>query len=116
MARKCTNCDSRKVTARFDDKTFMVARTGTRTKVEGLSGWRCAAGGEVEFEAASAHRDAASGDTLVLRNREPQSKEIRRIRREPGLSRIAAARLTGGGHNASSRYERPSRSRGPLTQ
>ncbi len=35
-----------------------------------------------------------------------QRKEIRRIRRKLGLSQAAAARLTGGGHNAFSRYER----------
>jgi len=43
---------------------------------------------------------------LVLRDRERQSKEIRRIRRKLGLSQVAAGRLTGGGHNAFSRYER----------
>jgi HTH-type transcriptional regulator/antitoxin MqsA len=43
---------------------------------------------------------------LVLRERKRQSKEIRRIRRKLGLSQVAAARLTGGGHNAFSRYER----------
>jgi HTH-type transcriptional regulator/antitoxin MqsA len=106
MARNCTSCHSRKGMTRFDDKTFTVTHAGMRTKVEGLSGWRCAACGEVEFDAASAHRYAAAGDTLVLRNRERQSKEIRRIRRKLGLSQIAAARLTGGGHNAFSRYER----------
>jgi HTH-type transcriptional regulator / antitoxin MqsA len=42
----------------------------------------------------------------VLRERERQSKEIRRIRRKLGLSQVAAERLTGGGHNAFSRYER----------
>ena len=48
-----------------------------------------------------------AGDALVhLRDRERQSKEIRRIRRKLSLSQIAAARLTGGGHNAFSRYER----------
>jgi len=43
---------------------------------------------------------------LVLRERERQRKEIRRIRRKLGLTQVAAARLTGGGHNAFSRYER----------
>ena len=38
--------------------------------------------------------------------RERQSREIRRIRRKLGLSQVEAARLTGGGHNAFSRYER----------
>jgi HTH-type transcriptional regulator/antitoxin MqsA len=33
-------------------------------------------------------------------------KEIRRIRRKLGLSQAEAAHLTGGGHNAFSRYER----------
>ena len=42
----------------------------------------------------------------MLRDRERQSKEIRRIRRKLGLSQVAAGRLTGGGHNAFSRYER----------
>jgi HTH-type transcriptional regulator/antitoxin MqsA len=75
-------------------------------KVEGLSGWRCGACGEVEFDPESARRYAAAGDVLVLRERERQSKEIRRIRRKLGLTQVAAARLTGGGHNAFSRYER----------
>ena len=77
-----------------------------RQSLEGLSGWRCEACDDVEFDAASARRYAAAGDDLVMRNRERQSTEIRRIRRKLGLSQVAAARLTGGGHNAFSRYER----------
>ena len=83
-----------------------VKYAGRKVKVEGLSGWRCGACGEVEFDAESARRYAAAGDALVLRERERQSKEIRRIRRKLGLTQVAAARLTGGGHNAFSRYER----------
>ena len=106
MARKCLNCESRNDMTRFKDETFTVEHAGMTTRVEGLSGWRCKACGEVEFDAASARRYAAAGDELVLRDRERQSKEIRRIRRKLGLSQIAASRLTGGGHNAFSRYER----------
>jgi len=43
---------------------------------------------------------------LVLRARRIAGKEIRRIRRKLGLSHPMAACLTGGGHNAFSRYER----------
>ncbi len=43
---------------------------------------------------------------MVLRAREIERTEIRRIRRKLGLSQASAARLTGGGHNAFSRYER----------
>jgi len=91
---------------RFEGETFTIRHAGMTAKVEGLSGWRCDACREVEFDAESARRYGAAGDELVLRERKRQSKEIRRIRRELGLSQAAAARLTGGGHNAFSRYER----------
>ncbi len=106
MARKCVNCASRKDMVRFKDEIFTVKHSGMTATVRGLSGWRCRACDEVEFDAESARRYAAAGDELVLRARERQSKEIRRIRRKLGLSQVAAARLTGGGHNAFSRYER----------
>jgi HTH-type transcriptional regulator/antitoxin MqsA len=106
MARKCINCESREEMTRFDDETFTIEHGGNRIEVAGLSGWRCGACGEVEFDTDSARRYAAAGDELVLRDRQQQSKEIQRIRRKLGLSQIAAARLTGGGHNAFSRYER----------
>lgn len=106
MAHKCLTCDSRKGMTRFEDETFTIEHAGMVATVERLSGWRCKACGEVDFDAGSARRYAAAGDALVLRGRERQSKEIRRIRRKLGLSQVAAARLTGGGHNAFSRYER----------
>ncbi len=106
MVRKCAHCKSRKDMVRFKDEAYTIEHEGLTSKVEGLAGWRCEPCGEVEFDAASARRYAAAGDALVLRDRERQSKEIRRIRRKLGLSQVAAARLTGGGHNAFSRYER----------
>jgi len=90
----------------FENETFTVAHAGRKAKVEGLAGWRCGACDEVEFDGRSAKRYAAAGDKLVLQTRERQRQEIRRIRRKLGLSQLAAARLTGGGHNAFSRYER----------
>jgi len=90
----------------FENEAFVIDHAGMVTTVEGLSGWRCATCGEVAFDADSARRYAAAGDELVLKQRERQSKEIRRIRRKLGLSQVAASRLTGGGHNAFSRYER----------
>ena len=41
-----------------------------------------------------------------MAGRKRQAQEIRRIRRKLGLSETTAARLTGSGHNAFSRYER----------
>jgi HTH-type transcriptional regulator / antitoxin MqsA len=106
MARKCVNCESRRGMTRFEGESFVIEHAGMTATVDGLSGWRCDACGEVEFDAESARRYAAAGDALVLRDRQQQSQEIRRIRRKLGLSQVAAARLTGGGHNAFSRYER----------
>jgi HTH-type transcriptional regulator/antitoxin MqsA len=111
MKTKCVACGSGKGLARFAGETFTIAHAGMKAKVEGLSGWRC----EVEFDAKSAKRYAEAaclreagaslrrrqGDALVMRDRAKQSKEFRRIRRKLGLSQVAAARLTGGGHNAS---------------
>ncbi len=91
---------------RFDGESFSVEHEGLTADVPGLSGWRCAACGEVEFDADSARCYAAADDDLVLRVREHERTEIRRIRRKLGLSQSMAARLTGGGHNAFSRYER----------
>jgi HTH-type transcriptional regulator/antitoxin MqsA len=91
---------------RFQHESFTIDHAGLSATVDGLSGWRCGACEEIEFDAESARRYAATGDDLVLRARELQSKEIRRIRRKLGLSQAEAARLTGGGHNAFSRYER----------
>ena len=106
MARKCINCDSRKGMTRFENEAFTIDHAGLTVTVDELSGWRCDTCAEVEFDSKSAQRYAAASDELVLRERERQTKEIRRIRRKLGLSQVAAARLTGGGHNAFSRYER----------
>ncbi len=106
MARQCVNCESRDGMTHFEDERFVIEHAVMTSTVEGLSGWRCGGCGEVEFDVESARRYAAAGDALVLHDRERQSQEIRRIRRKLGLSQVAAARLTGGGHNAFSRYER----------
>ncbi|MEQ1889540.1 MAG: type II toxin-antitoxin system MqsA family antitoxin [Alphaproteobacteria bacterium] len=106
MTRKCLNCETRKGMKHFEEETFNISHAGMAATLDGLSGWRCVGCGETEFDSESARRYAAAGDMLVLREREQQSREIRRIRRKLGLSQVAAARLTGGGHNAFSRYER----------
>lgn len=106
MTRTCLNCDSGSILSRFEDETFELQHAGRTATVGGLSGWRCDACGEVEFDDDSARLYAAAGDQMVLQDRQQQSREIRRIRRKLGLSQVQAARLTGGGHNAFSRYER----------
>ncbi|ABF43148.1 transcriptional regulator, XRE family [Candidatus Koribacter versatilis Ellin345] len=106
MARKCVSCASAKVMVPFSSETFTIKYGAATTKISGLSGWKCVACGEVEFDARSAKRYAAAGDALVIAQRKELGTELRRIRRKLGLTQASAARLTGGGHNAFSRYER----------
>lgn len=91
---------------RFENAAFTVAYAGRSDQVGGLAGWRCDACGEFEFEPDSARRYAEAGDRLVAQAREQRRHEVRRIRRKLGLTQRQAAALTGGGHNAFSRYER----------
>jgi HTH-type transcriptional regulator/antitoxin MqsA len=101
----CANCGAPGAAA-FKGETFRISHKGVSAEVKGLSGRRCSSCGEIEFGRRSAKRYAAAGDKLVLQARAAQRSEIRRIRRKLGLSQAMAAGLTGGGHNAFSRYER----------
>jgi HTH-type transcriptional regulator/antitoxin MqsA len=91
---------------RFEDECFTIEHAGLRKTVDGLSGWRCSACGEVMFDPESAQLYAAAGDELVLKSRKREQQELKRIRQKLGLTQQAAAAITGGGHNAFSRYER----------
>ena len=101
----CANCGAPGAVV-FKGETFPVSHKGASAEVRGLSGRRCSSCAEIEFDRRSAKRYAAAGDKLVLQARAAQRSEIRRIRRKLGLSQAMAAELTGGGHNAFSRYER----------
>jgi HTH-type transcriptional regulator/antitoxin MqsA len=104
--RSCSACGDKKSTVRFDGGRFTVEHAGLRKTVERLSGWRCGACDEIVFDAESAERYAAAGDELVLKSRKREQQELKRIRQKLGLTQQAAAAITGGGHNAFSRYER----------
>jgi HTH-type transcriptional regulator / antitoxin MqsA len=105
MGADCSSCGSVGGTARFENEAHDVIFRELKTTVEGLSGWRCESCGEIEFDADSAERYAAAGDALVLQARRSVGEELRRIRKKLGLNQAQASALTGGGHNAFSRYE-----------
>jgi HTH-type transcriptional regulator/antitoxin MqsA len=90
---------------KFTDETMAIEYKGRNAKVSGLSGWRCGAEGEVIFDPSSAKRYADAGDELVMQDRRREGREIKRIRMKLNLSQKLASALTGGGHNAFSRYE-----------
>jgi HTH-type transcriptional regulator/antitoxin MqsA len=99
------DCGSKKAEA-FTDETFTVEHDGVKETVVGLSGHRCGDCGDIVFDAESSRRYAEAGDRMIFAARERQQKEIKRIRRKLRLTQAEASRLTGGGHNAFSRYER----------
>ena len=105
MGTDCSNCGSVGGMARFENEAHDVVFRDVKTSVKGLSGWRCEHCGEIEFDADSAERYAAAGDALVLQARRNVGEELRRIRKKLGLNQAQASALTGGGHNAFSRYE-----------
>ncbi len=104
-SQPCASCGAAGAVP-FKSETFRITHKGVSAEVKGLSGRRCSSCGEIEFDQRSAKRYAAASDKLVLQARAADRSEIRRIRRKLGLSQSMAAELTGGGHNAFSRYER----------
>lgn len=104
--RSCSACGDKRGMARFENERFTIEHAGLRKTVDGLSGWRCGACDEVVFDPESARLYAAAGDELLLQSRKREQKELKRIRQKLDLTQQAAAEITGGGHNAFSRYER----------
>lgn len=101
----CVACDAGVEMQAFAGETHMVEHHGRTHALEYLSGLRCPHCGEIEFTPESAARYAAAGDELVLAERLSTGRELRRIRKKLRLGQHEAALLTGGGHNAFSRYE-----------
>lgn len=104
MTRPCVCCDAGEMTP-FADETHQVVFRDVKRGVAGLSGFRCGTCGEIEYDQQSAERYAEAGDALVLEARQAVGEELRRIRKKLRLNQAEASRLTGGGHNAFSRYE-----------
>lgn len=98
----CGACGGKKLTCFSNESIELI----DGVMVDGLSGQRCDGCGEVYFDRESQHRYADAGDALVLARREAQQKMLLRVRRKLKLTQQQAAHLTGGGHNAFSRYER----------
>jgi HTH-type transcriptional regulator/antitoxin MqsA len=104
--RSCNACGSKQSMIRFEKEQFTIEHSGLRKAVADLSGWRCKTCDEVVFDPESAQRYANGGDELILQARKREQRELKRIRQKLDLTQQAAAEITGGGHNAFSRYER----------
>ena len=108
--------------AYFSGEDMVLELAGSTRTVRNISGWRCSHCGEEEFDhdTDSATRYGQAHDSLVFavraEERRRQGLEIRRVRKKLRLTQAEAERLTGGGHNAFSRYERGELSPLPAVQ
>ncbi len=105
MAKLCVCCDAQREMTAFVNETHQVVFRDLTRDVDGLSGFRCGACGEIEYDQASADRYAEAGDALIFEARMAVGIELRRIRKKLRINQVEASALTGGGHNAFSRYE-----------
>jgi len=98
----CAVCGGKKLSA-FQNKSVPLH---DGSLIQGLSGICCESCGELWLDDNSHARFAAAGNALVLEQRKNQQHWLRQARKKLGLTQVQAQQLTGGGHNAFSRYER----------
>lgn len=104
-SRYCLHCDDgTKLTHKRRDLKARVRKH--QVTVKSVLGWHCPKCGEVEFDPGEGQRYAAALQTLADKMAAKEAADLRAIRIRLGLTQKAAAELTGGGHNAFSRYER----------
>ena len=101
----CPNCEEGRLHKDVRDVT--ISRQKLTITVKNIAGLFCDHCEEIEFDDAtdSAQRYAAAGDQLVLQNRATAATALKKQRKRLKLTQEQASRLTGGGHNAFSRYE-----------
>ncbi|WP_160106370.1 type II toxin-antitoxin system MqsA family antitoxin [Pseudomonas izuensis] len=107
--QQCVNCGTHDGMGHFEGRTLSVNYKQMSRLVHEIVGWECRVCGEIEFDhdTDSADRYSDAGDQLVEDCFQVMGSEMKRIRRKLHLTQKDAVRLlSGGGHNAFSRYER----------
>ncbi|MEN2393517.1 type II toxin-antitoxin system MqsA family antitoxin [Pseudomonas halotolerans] len=105
--QQCLSCGALEGMLHFEGRGETLSVKGLERRVDDLSGWECQVCGEVELDPDCSQRHTDAGDELVTAARQMIGEEMKRIRRKLHLSqKEAVLLLSGGGHNAFSRYER----------
>lgn len=102
---QCPSCGAKSMKA-FSDREMPISCKHITKVVTGLNGHECFECKEIVFSDAddSVIRYSEAGDAAVY---EFRASELLRIRKKLGLTQIEMVRrVTGGGHNAVSRYEK----------
>ena len=104
MKRECLNCGHLGMARGKRDVRIQFG--GLTDTVHELMGWHCPNCQDAEFLSGEGERYVAALEALRKRARERDAKQLARVRKQLNLTQQEAARLTGGGKNAFSRYER----------
>ncbi|RON52767.1 transcriptional regulator [Pseudomonas frederiksbergensis] len=105
--KQCFSCGAPEGMRHFEGRGETMSVKGMERRIDDLSGWECQACAEVILDPDCAERYSDVSDELVLAGRLMIGNEMKRIRRKLHLSqKDAVLLLSGGGHNAFSRYER----------
>ena len=106
-AKQCFSCGTHDGLQHFEPRSFTIDFKQMTRQVDDISGYECRVCGEIEFDDGSAERYSQASDQLLVDCRQLMAAEMKRIRRKLKLSQKEAVKLlSGGGHNAFSRYER----------
>ncbi|WP_339432086.1 MULTISPECIES: type II toxin-antitoxin system MqsA family antitoxin [unclassified Pseudomonas] len=107
--RPCISCGTEDGMSHFRNRSLTVNYKQFSRLVHTLAGWECRACGEIIFDndTDSAERYVDAGDRLLEDSLRLIGTEMKRIRLKLHLTQKNAVKLlSGGGHNAFSRYER----------
>ena len=104
MVRECLNCG--KGVLRHAVKDVRHQYKGHAAVVSKVAGWHCPQCHDVEFDPGEGKRFAETIRRIAAEIDRQEAAELARIRKKLKLTQREAARITGGGPNAFSRYER----------
>ncbi|WP_339489029.1 type II toxin-antitoxin system MqsA family antitoxin [Pseudomonas rhizophila] len=107
--QQCVNCGTQDAMQHFEGRSFTIDYKQVARQVHDMAGWECRVCGEIEFDhdTDSAQRYSQASDQLLEDCAQAMAAEMKRIRRKLHLTQKDAVKLlSGGGHNAFSRYER----------
>ena len=104
MTRECLNCGQGNL--RHAVKDVRYEYKGRAKIVPKVAGWHCPHCHDVEFDPGEGKRFSEAIKRIASEIDAVEAADLARIRKKLKLTQQEAARITGGGPNAFSRYER----------
>jgi len=106
MSKFCLQCDDG-TKLKLNTKDVTVEVRGESCVVPGIKGWHCPVCGDIEFiDKENSDRVWNAIEELGAKAKARDAALLAHVRKRLKLTQKQAAELTGGGHNAFSRYER----------